>query len=69
MAGCFGSTACRTITENGTAAGPIFTGVPADATLASVFCIAATGGGLVDAMFGLPGAGAVSLPGTFLVHN
>src|SRR5262249_52711772 len=43
QAGCFGITACRTINESGVAAGPIFTGVPADATLASVFCIPATG--------------------------
>ena len=39
------------------------------ATLASVFCIAATGNGLVDASADLPGPGAVSLPGAFIVHN
>jgi hypothetical protein len=64
--GCFGSTACRTITENGAPAGPISTGVPASATLASVFCIAATGNGIVDATHGLPGPAAISLPGTYL---
>jgi hypothetical protein len=68
-AGCFGSPACRTITENGKAAGAVATGTPASATLASVFCIAATGNGLVDASADLPGPGAISLPGTFLAHN
>ncbi len=67
-AGCFGSGACRTITENGSPAGPITVGTPASATLASVFCIAATGNGLVDASAALPGPGAVSLPGTFVVN-
>jgi flocculation protein FLO11 len=65
-AGCFGAAACRTITENGQpAAGPITPGTPKVATLASVFCIAATGNGLVDATANLPGPGAISLPGTF----
>jgi hypothetical protein len=67
--GCFGSTACRTITESGAAAGPITTGTPASATLASVFCIPAEGGGLLDGSLAVPGPGAVALPGTFLVHN
>jgi hypothetical protein len=67
--GCFGSTACRTITENGVAAGAVTTGIPASATLTSVFCIGATGNGLVDASADLPGPGAIALPGTFLVHN
>src|SRR5262245_6548948 len=38
-AGCFGSSTCRTINENGSPAGMVFTNVPANATLASVFCI------------------------------
>jgi hypothetical protein len=67
--GCFGSSACRTITENGFPYGPVTTGVPGPATLASVFCISATGNGLVDASADLPGPGAVSLPGTVLAHN
>jgi hypothetical protein len=67
--GCFGSSACRTITENGVAAGAITPGTPAAANLASVFCIAATGNGLVDASVDLPGPGAVSLPGAYLAHN
>jgi hypothetical protein len=63
--GCFGSPACRTITENGVpAAAPLTSGVPATVTLASTFCIPATGNGLVDASANLPGPGAVSLPGT-----
>src|SRR5262249_4883617 len=68
-AGCFGSPACRTITDSGAAAGPITTGTPASATLASVFCVAGEGSGLIDARLNVPGPGAVALPGTFLVHN
>jgi hypothetical protein len=68
MFGCFGSSACRTITENGVPAGTITAGTPAGATLASVFCIGATGNGLVDASADLPGPGAVSLPGTYTVN-
>lgn len=66
--GCFGLPQCRAITENGTPAGPITVGAPASGTLASVFCVAATGNGLVDASADLPGPGAVSLPGTFLIR-
>jgi hypothetical protein len=44
-------------------------GVPAKGTLASVFCIAKTGIVLVDGAADLPGPGAVSLPGTYNVHN
>jgi hypothetical protein len=67
-AGCFGQPTCVSITENGAVAGPVSTGVPASGTLASVFCIAATGNGLVDATADLPGPGAVSLPGQFVVN-
>jgi hypothetical protein len=67
--GCFGSAACRTITETGSPGGLIVNGSPSSATLASVFCIAGTGNGLVDASADLPGPGAVSLPGAFLAHN
>jgi hypothetical protein len=63
-AGCFGSSACRTITENGSPSGAITAGTPKSATLASTFCIASTGNGLVDASADLPGPGAVSLVGT-----
>jgi hypothetical protein len=68
-AGCFGSGACRTINENGSPGGTLLTNVPASATLASVFCIPASGNGLVDASANLPGPGAVALPGTFEAHN
>jgi hypothetical protein len=67
--GRFGSPACRTLSERGVSAGPFFTGVPTSGTLASVFCIGATGNGLVDASANLPGPGAVSLPGTFLANT
>jgi hypothetical protein len=43
-------------------------GTPATGTLASTFCIAATGNGIVDGAADLPGPGAVSLPGTFVVN-
>jgi hypothetical protein len=66
--GCFGSAACRTITENGTPAGPITLGAPTGAMLASVVCLPSTGNGLVDAATDLPGPGAVALPGTFEVN-
>jgi hypothetical protein len=69
LAGCFGKTTCQSITENGSPAGVITPGSPSSATLASVFCIAGTGNGLVDASADLPGPGAVSLPGAFIVHN
>jgi hypothetical protein len=66
--GCFGSTACRTITESG-AATMINPGTPTATKLASTFCLVASGNGLVDASADLPGPGAVSLPGTFNLHN
>jgi hypothetical protein len=68
-AGCFGSTQCRTITENGTPAGALAPGAPKSMTLASTFCIPATGNGAVDGSASLPGPGAISLPGTFAVSN
>jgi len=68
-AGCFGSGACRTINETGSSGGTLLTNVPANATLASVFCIPATGNGLVDASANLPGPGAIALPGTYEAHN
>ena len=64
-AGCFGSTACRTINENGVPAGVLTIGTPKTVTLASTFCIPGTGNGAVDGSANLPGPGAVSLPGTF----
>ena len=67
--GCFGSTACATITENGTPAGPMALNTPAGGTLASVFCIPATSNGLVNFAANLPGPGATTLPGTFNAHH
>ena len=49
--------------------GAVSAGVPASGTLASVFCLAATGNGIVDAAADLPGPGAVSLPGMFVVNE
>jgi hypothetical protein len=46
----------------------VTTNTPASGTLASVFCITATGNGLVNFAADLPGPGAVSLPGTFVVN-
>src|SRR5262249_54569179 len=66
---CFGSSARRPITGPGSSSGPLLTTVPASATLASVFCIPATGNGLVDASANLPGPGAIALPGTYEAHN
>jgi hypothetical protein len=67
--GCFGNTTCRTINENGSAAGQVLTNVPAAATLGSVFCIPATSNAVVNGSADLPGPGAVSLPGTYEAHN
>ena len=69
LAGCFGSTACRTINENGAPAGALTLDVAAAATLGSVFCVAKTQNGFVDASADLPGPGAVSLPVTLTVHQ
>jgi hypothetical protein len=72
--GCFGTSGpptnklCTTITENGTPAGPLTVGTPASVTLAYVFCIPPTSNGTVNFAADLPGPGAVSLPGNYLVH-
>src|SRR5262249_20096090 len=72
--GCFGTSGpptnklCTTITETGVPAGPIATGVPTAATLASVFCGSAPANGTVNFAADLPGPGAVSLPGQFVVN-
>ena len=63
-AGCFGDEDCRSIRETGAAAGPLSVGTPAAVTLASVFCIPASGSPLIDFSASLPGPGATSLPGT-----
>src|SRR5439155_1240244 len=64
-AGAFTQVAmARTITETGTPAGAVTTGGPGKAsTLVSVFCVPPSGVVAVDAISGLPGPGAVALPG------
>jgi hypothetical protein len=64
--GCFGQATCRSITETGMAPGvSILSAVtPQAATLASVFCVPATGNPVLDGPAGLPGPAAISLPGT-----
>jgi len=63
--GCFGNPTCDYIEERGAnATGIAPGGGPTSATLASVFCIPATGNGLIDGAADLPGPGAISLPGT-----
>ncbi len=59
-AGAFGDPAVTNITETGTPAGDI-TVLAGAATLASVYCIPATGNVLIDGAADLPGPGAVSL--------
>ncbi|MCW5893718.1 MAG: hypothetical protein KIT14_24655 [bacterium] len=62
--GCFGNPSCRSITETGSAPNAALSSlVPQPATLASVFCVPATGNVLLDAPAGLPGPAAISLPG------
>lgn len=67
--GCFAQEACRSYTENGVPAGAVTPGGGSKpATLASTFCIPASGNTAVDGSSDLPGPGALSLPVTFLVH-
>jgi hypothetical protein len=67
--GCFGSTACRSFSENGTPAGALVTDVAAPVALASAFCIPATGNPLIDGAASLPGPGAASLSGTLTLRE
>jgi hypothetical protein len=68
--GAFGTSAsdsnnvATNISQTGVPAGDITDMAPHASTLASVFCIPATGNGLIDGSAFLPGPGAVSLPGT-----
>jgi len=69
-AGCFtnpNSSSCRLIRETGVPSGPITPNVAATATLASTFCVPATGNLLIDGAASLPGPGAITLPGTVLL--
>lgn len=51
------------IEQMGSPGGSLIDMMPHDSTLASVFCIPATGNGLIDGAASLPGPGSVSLPG------
>jgi len=63
--GCFGDPSCDYIEERGAdAAGIAPAGGAVSGRLASVFCIPATGNGLIDGAADLPGPGATTLPGT-----
>ena len=61
--GCFGDMTCDYIEERGAVAGLMTPGAK-DMTLASVFCVPATGNVLIDGAAGLPGPGATSLAGS-----
>jgi hypothetical protein len=61
-AGAFGKPSAVSITANGTVAGDLGAGPALPATLASVFCVAATGNVLIDGTTDLPGPGAITLP-------
>ncbi len=51
------------ITEVGEPAGDLTTMAQEDSTLVSVFCIPPINDSTVDTNYGLPGPGAVALPG------
>jgi hypothetical protein len=61
--GCFGHADCDSITEVGEPAGDLRTGASKPSTLASVFCIPPAFDSTTDTNGGLPGPGAVSIPG------
>jgi len=62
--GAFGQGMARTITETGTAAGPLTTGgAPANANAGTVFCIFQTGNATIDTAADLPGPGAACVKG------
>ena len=65
--GCFGSDQCRSITERGVPAGPLTPGTPAPRDAGLGVLHPGNGNGAVDGSSDLPGPGAVSLPGTFLL--
>jgi hypothetical protein len=79
--GCSGATDCPSpgtcvkagtvaelIRETGSPSGPIAVGTPASMTLATVFCVPATGNLLIDGASNFPGPGATSLPGKALLQ-
>jgi hypothetical protein len=63
QSGAFGNVFARYILEKGSPAGPLTDTAPHASTLASTFCIPASGSSAVDGAGGLPGPGATSLPG------
>jgi hypothetical protein len=63
QSGAFGNVFARYILEKGSPAGPLTDTAPHASTLASTFCIPASGSPAVDGAGGLPGPGATSLPG------
>jgi hypothetical protein len=66
MNGCFGDPTCDYIEARGAdATGLVDGGGQVTGRLASVFCIPATGNGLIDGAADLPGPGEVTLPGNF----
>jgi hypothetical protein len=67
-AGCFGQATCRSLTENGSPAGPLSIGTPKAVTLASTFCVPKTNNILIDLVANLPGPGATALPGQYLIQ-
>jgi hypothetical protein len=67
--GCFGSTACRAFSQNGTPAGALVLEQAQPIVLASAFCIPATGNLLIDGGASLPGPGAASLAGTVTLRE
>jgi hypothetical protein len=67
--GCFGRTTCKNISETGSPAGNLTDNAAHAVTIATTFCIPASGSGLVDGGTGadLGGPGAVSIRGTFQI--
>lgn len=73
--GCFGAStigqSCTSITDTGVPGLPFTLGVPADVTLASVFCLpalTAAGAGPVNSSLALPGPGALGAPYTITLQ-
>jgi len=60
----FGQSLARTITETGSAVGPLTTGgAPVNENAATVFCIFQTGNATIDTAADLPGPGAACVKG------
>lgn len=61
--GCFGNSACTTISVSGAAAGSLKDQLPHPTRLVSAFCVPSVDAGLVDASAGFPGPGTVAVSG------